>query len=85
MVQWLGLHPSTAGSMGSIPGWGSVAAMVRPRPKTKRTWQWMVTGRGYGHWESKLRERQKEGTDNLNAQRVQINRYSGCKEMTQMK
>ena len=45
----------------------------------------MVTGRGCGHWESKLRERQKEGTDNLNSQRVQINRYSGCKEMTQMK
>jgi len=23
MVQWLGLHTSTAGSMGSIPGWGA--------------------------------------------------------------
>ena len=23
MVQWLGLHPSTAGGVDSIPGWGA--------------------------------------------------------------
>ena len=32
-VQWLGLHAYTAGSLGSVPGWGTSpeSCMVRPK------------------------------------------------------
>ena len=35
-VQWLGLHASTAGGVGSIPGWGLGSHMLRGEAKKKK-------------------------------------------------
>jgi len=37
VVQWLGLHPSNAGGMGLIPGWGTkIPHAYTAQPKNKQ-------------------------------------------------
>ena len=36
MVQWLGLHTSTAGAVGSIPGWGTKTLQAAQRVHTQK-------------------------------------------------
>ena len=45
VVQWLGLHASTAGGPGSIPGWGTkiLQAAQHGQKKNPKKLQWDIT------------------------------------------
>ena len=63
VAQWLGLHPSTAESTGSIPGWGSFVC-CRGKAKKKKKKNMAMDGNRKRLWTLRVKAQRKTESEN---------------------